>query len=640
MKNYSYVTLLTNDSYVYGITLLVESMKQVDTKYPLHVMVTDKVSAPTLEMLNELGVTYSEVESIATPEYIFNHNMSIEPEISIIWKECLTKFHVFDMTQYDKIVFLDADLYIMKNLDHLFDLPHMTAALDGEYFGLWQGWPHFNSGCVVIEPSHQLYGDLLNFAANMNPDTLPSYVIADQEILNLYYNTWPEQTELHLNKYYNIFAPYIDESQVEDVKENCYFIHYVGRKPWTFWLRNNNETYAEYWYAFTKNIIETRAQQFDWDKIRKLVKLTVYGICKNEIKNVEAYLKSFSKADYVCLLDTGSTDGTWEYLQQAQSTYPNLIIGQEVITPWRYDAARNESMKLIPKDTTMFFMADLDEVIKEDNWADLVRNSWEPLFDRGMYTYNRDVDKDDNVIRAIPEYRIHSKGWTQWVNIVHEAITTPSGRKQFYVETCTPIDITVWHYPTKNGDTNYMELCEQDLLENPNDYVMRLQLAIEYEIRSEWDKALDHFFYIIEDKNVTLQDFEVARCYYGIGAYLLRNNKEAEALRYFTEGRLYCPTFADNYLAAAQTYFNKQEYQKTIELCLAAFRNCNIAVWCGIYDIKSFLPYYLTGLSYYFINDKIKALGYLSVARIKNNSNDIVNLCNEVAAEIDKEWKD
>ena len=73
---------------------------------------------------------------------------------------------------------------------------------------------------------------------------------------------------------------------------------------------------------------------------------------------------------------------------------------------------------------------------------------------------------------------------------------------------------------------------------------------------------------------------------------------------------------------------------------MAAFRNCNIAVWCGIYDIKSFLPYYLTGLSYYFINDKIKALGYLSVARIKNNSNDIVNLCNEVAAEIDKEWKD
>lgn len=640
MNNYSYITLLTNDSYVYGIVLLVESMKQVDTQYPLHVMVTKQVSAPTLKILNQLGVTYSQVDEIMTPQYIFNHNMSIEPEISITWKACLTKFHVFDMINYDKIVFLDADLYIMKNLDHLFELPHMTAALDGEYFGLWQGWPHFNSGCVVIEPSHQLYCDLLNFAANMNPDTLPNYVIADQEILNLYYKDWPTEEHLHLNKYYNIFAPYIDESQVEDVKENCYFIHYVGRKPWTFWLRNPNETYSEYWYAITKEIIEERIKTLNWDDIRKDIKLTVYGICKNEIRNAAAYLKSFSKADYVCLLDTGSTDGTWEYLQKAVEYYPNLIIEQKTITPWRYDAARNESMKLIPEDTVMFFMADLDEIIKEDDWADKVRQSWDPLFDRGMYTYNRDIDENDNVVRAIPEYRIHSKSWTTWVNIVHEAITTPSGRKQFYVETCTPIDIVVWHYPTKEGHTNYMELCEQDLIENPTDYVMRLQLAIEYEIRAEWDKALEHFFYIIENKNVTLQDFEIARCYYGIGAYLLRKNQERDALRYFSEGRLVCATFADNYLAAAQVYFNNKDYKKTIELCLSAFRSCTIAVWCGVYDIKSFLPYYLLGLSYYFLDKKVKALAYLSIARVKNNSNEIINVCNEIAAEIDQEWKD
>ena len=100
-------------------------------------MVTEKVSAPTIKILDELGVNHVNVTSIPTPDYIFEHNMSIEPEISVIWKECLTKYHVFDMTEYDKVVFLDADLYIMKNLDHLFELPHMTAAQDGEYFGLW-----------------------------------------------------------------------------------------------------------------------------------------------------------------------------------------------------------------------------------------------------------------------------------------------------------------------------------------------------------------------------------------------------------------------------------------------------------------------------------------------------------------------
>jgi len=51
LKNYSYVTFLSNDSYTYGVALLVESMSRVKTKYPLHVLVTDNVSEPCLEIL-------------------------------------------------------------------------------------------------------------------------------------------------------------------------------------------------------------------------------------------------------------------------------------------------------------------------------------------------------------------------------------------------------------------------------------------------------------------------------------------------------------------------------------------------------------------------------------------------------------
>jgi len=51
MKKYSYISLLTDDSYAYGITLLVESLHKVKTKYPLHVLITEDVSAPVIEML-------------------------------------------------------------------------------------------------------------------------------------------------------------------------------------------------------------------------------------------------------------------------------------------------------------------------------------------------------------------------------------------------------------------------------------------------------------------------------------------------------------------------------------------------------------------------------------------------------------
>ena len=95
-------------------------------------------------------------------------------------------------------------------------------------------------------------------------------------------------------------------------------------------------------------------------------------------------------------------------------------------------------------------MADLDESIKEKNWSNIVKASWAPTFNRGTYDYNRDIDANGNVLRTFKEFRIHNKDWAHWENIVHEALINKYGEKRFYVEHCTPINITVWHYPDKN----------------------------------------------------------------------------------------------------------------------------------------------------------------------------------------------
>jgi hypothetical protein len=52
MENYSYISLLTNDTYVYGIILLSESLKRVKSKYPLNVLITEDVSAAIKELLD------------------------------------------------------------------------------------------------------------------------------------------------------------------------------------------------------------------------------------------------------------------------------------------------------------------------------------------------------------------------------------------------------------------------------------------------------------------------------------------------------------------------------------------------------------------------------------------------------------
>jgi len=33
-------------------------------------------------------------------------------------------------------------------------------------------------------------------------------------------------------------------------------MHYVGRKPWTFWLKNPNEIYTEEYYSRGKTYVE------------------------------------------------------------------------------------------------------------------------------------------------------------------------------------------------------------------------------------------------------------------------------------------------------------------------------------------------------------------------------------------------
>ena len=58
-------------------------------------------------------------------------------------------------------------------------------------------------------------------------------------------------------------------------------------------------------------------------------KICVYAIAKNEIKFVDRFFNSVKEADYVCVLDTGSTDGTFERFKELDST-GNFLNGREV----------------------------------------------------------------------------------------------------------------------------------------------------------------------------------------------------------------------------------------------------------------------------------------------------------------------
>ena len=90
-------------------------------------------------------------------------------------------------------------------------------------------------------------------------------------------------------------------------------------------------------------------------------KTAVYTILKNESKYIEKWLYYADPFDYKVLLDTGSTDGSWELLQEYKEKDPKLIIEQKIIDPWHFANARKYNMTMIPKEVKWCLSPDLDE---------------------------------------------------------------------------------------------------------------------------------------------------------------------------------------------------------------------------------------------------------------------------------------
>lgn len=89
------------------------------------------------------------------------------------------------------------------------------------------------------------------------------------------------------------------------------------------------------------------------------MKTAAYTICKNEIKKVEQWLYYTREFDYRVILDTGSTDGTYEAL----SKVPGIILDRYHCEPdqWRYDVPRNINLNMIPEDVDWCLSPDMDE---------------------------------------------------------------------------------------------------------------------------------------------------------------------------------------------------------------------------------------------------------------------------------------
>jgi hypothetical protein len=255
------------NAYVKGAIVTCHSIKLTGATHDVVCMVTPDVSATGVSHLNKV------FDRVITVQYISvktrpMRNKKIE-SIYGSWKSvAYTKWRVLEFVEYSKVLFVDADMTIDKNIDHLFDLPAPAGT-----FSMSQAYPFAGNGRGVKNPYHKLvsHGELVPhecikqaFTKGMfvvigaivllEPDMLQfkAYIdminsfsklgfgmgkcisgVDEQSITWLYHTNNTCKGWTHIHQRYNMI-PWKQKNWLsEEDDKSVYVSHYVGvEKPW------------------------------------------------------------------------------------------------------------------------------------------------------------------------------------------------------------------------------------------------------------------------------------------------------------------------------------------------------------------------------------------------------------------------
>eukprot|EP00201_Polytomella_parva_P011545 CAMPEP_0175073890 /NCGR_PEP_ID=MMETSP0052_2-20121109/20886_1 /TAXON_ID=51329 ORGANISM="Polytomella parva, Strain SAG 63-3" /NCGR_SAMPLE_ID=MMETSP0052_2 /ASSEMBLY_ACC=CAM_ASM_000194 /LENGTH=325 /DNA_ID=CAMNT_0016341895 /DNA_START=35 /DNA_END=1009 /DNA_ORIENTATION=+ len=166
----AYVTLIYGESFVLGARVLGRSLKETETTRDVVALVTDSISNASIITLEGEGWRVARVATVKNPGRGPQAGQGYPSRFWAVY----TKLYIFSLTEYRKVVFLDADMLILQNMDVAFKCPGFCAALRHS--------ERFNTGMMVLEPSQELFQDIMDNIVKM-----PSYTGGDQGFLNSYF---------------------------------------------------------------------------------------------------------------------------------------------------------------------------------------------------------------------------------------------------------------------------------------------------------------------------------------------------------------------------------------------------------------------------------------------------------------------
>lgn len=256
-KKCAVVTMITgnDEGYIMGAIALGNSLKKHNTQMEM-LCLTYRIGGGEVGKsdLKRSGWELREVELIKHPD----------PNDKSRFVHVFTKLHIFELTEYDRVVYLDSDTIVNTNIDELCNCNSRYCAVVRNTF--------FNAGVMTITPSQEVFDDMVYRYTKIPAKLMPG----DQDFLNMYF--WnPERCKFYeplididdtdylscrrLPSYYNgdvaIYSfrgnnwMYNPETRTENEQPKITHFTFGSIKPWDWWSYLFITEHWKWWDAYT-----------------------------------------------------------------------------------------------------------------------------------------------------------------------------------------------------------------------------------------------------------------------------------------------------------------------------------------------------------------------------------------------------
>jgi alpha-N-acetylglucosamine transferase len=299
----AWVTLVMKGD-VYTITACVcaESLIASKTKFDRVCMVTKDVSETARSLLRKsfthvVDVNYLSCKTVQltpVPEKIYQN-----------WKnDSFTKWQCLLLTQYEKVIFIDSDIVVQENIDHLFEMDAPAACFSTPFAepytkkGFINYYMHnkkeiqhgekvlksdiekafknsfvINGGLVLLQPDKKIYQAMISLlfpsfssssffsSLSENKDSCFGYSkcksMVDEQLITLLYVSLEKQWT-HISCLYNWYVG--RKEWLKCIKEDEDAVpkvwHYYGIKPW-MWEKDAWPD-LKTWWKYASPLLETK----------------------------------------------------------------------------------------------------------------------------------------------------------------------------------------------------------------------------------------------------------------------------------------------------------------------------------------------------------------------------------------------